>query len=1010
MGEIYKHSFQTLSVYGHAVALLDSLKAEPGVHVDIGCGYGAIAEPIRDMGRDYLGLDLAEDGLASLRDRGFQVATIDLSDIDGARASIRAALAGRRLTSLSMLDTLEHLSNGPAVIAMLRAEAEAAGAPLVLSVPNVAHKDLALKLLVGRWDLTEAGLLDHTHLAFYTARSLSVLMRASGWAEVETKDWLLEHSDQEFPSDLQVLKHATPLGHFLRKIVEASNPTFLVNQFVRAYRPVASEEISLLNDRSERERPFLSIILAADDAASPPPSAFWDALAEQTDSTFDVLYPRPPGKNDALPKSIRSRVRIVPPAAGGGLHSVNAALAMATGRFVTIVSGAEQLERGYVAAFVEAGRANAGSVLEVGRATPSTPGAQREVKTGFAFFDDSVAGGGAIAEFAIPASIIHDLGTRLQPDLGVFAARDLAARAIELCGVVRSQVAAVADGGGPSPDDEPDAFIRWLERLSGAPTLLPVGGAAQLFYVAKAGRDHLAAREELSARLSLMEVDQKTFTEKVGALSGEVDALRNATPQYKALFSNWGLDAARPAAPGAEVEETARPFLTIITRTQGTRTRTLRDALLSLAGQTSRDFEWLLMVHSEDPAALASAQAVVDEFPPSLTERTRVIPCRRPGRAAPLNDGFLQARGDYVCVLDDDDFVFGNYVEIFRDLAKGSPGSVLRMACLMQNFVLEDAGGGTTRPRATSWFSAPWPGEYDPVAHVHANYTPFMSVAFPRRALASIGLTFDEGLSTTEDWALTTRAIMIFGVASSADAGCVYRWWLKAESSSFVHPPEEWAANRQTIIDRLDKGPILLGQGAASRICTLIDDKARIANDHAALVPRFEQQAEILHASNLKIAALEDERSDFATRLHASNVRIAALVEEGDTQLARAATADARIEHLTARLAQSDALITEIGVAAEARLKQLLASSTWRATAPFRRATLAVTGRSTLPPREPRAEDVRELLHRVRRIEASTAWEAAGPLRSMRRVASRLTLRRFLSMFSSNSKAPRDRK
>ena len=49
---------------------------------------------------------------------------------------------------------------------MLRRLADVHRAPLVLSVPNVTHKDLALKLLIGRRDVTEAGLLDHTHVDF----------------------------------------------------------------------------------------------------------------------------------------------------------------------------------------------------------------------------------------------------------------------------------------------------------------------------------------------------------------------------------------------------------------------------------------------------------------------------------------------------------------------------------------------------------------------------------------------------------------------------------------------------------------------------------------------------------------------------------------------------------------------------------------------------------------------------------------------------------------------------
>ena len=44
----------------------------------------------------------------------------------------------------------------------------APGGYVVLSVPNVAHADVALALLDGRFRYTDTGLLDRTHLRFFT--------------------------------------------------------------------------------------------------------------------------------------------------------------------------------------------------------------------------------------------------------------------------------------------------------------------------------------------------------------------------------------------------------------------------------------------------------------------------------------------------------------------------------------------------------------------------------------------------------------------------------------------------------------------------------------------------------------------------------------------------------------------------------------------------------------------------------------------------------------------------
>src|SRR4051812_33330859 len=104
MAKAYQHEYLPLSIYGNAISLLRDCKRGPGVHLDVGCGYGAIAEPIRDeLGLVYIGFDVADDGLESLRGRGFAVRKIDLSDPVRVEAIIRKAVGKRRIASLTFL-------------------------------------------------------------------------------------------------------------------------------------------------------------------------------------------------------------------------------------------------------------------------------------------------------------------------------------------------------------------------------------------------------------------------------------------------------------------------------------------------------------------------------------------------------------------------------------------------------------------------------------------------------------------------------------------------------------------------------------------------------------------------------------------------------------------------------------------------------------------------------------------------------------------------------------------
>src|SRR5690349_6628099 len=113
----------------------------------------------------------------------------------------------------------------------------------------MSRTKIAVKLLLGRWDVTEAGLLDHTHVTLYTYSRLSRLMKSVGWREVASRDWLLQHSDQDFPASSPVLDEAVPLGYFLLELIKRANPYAIVNQFVRLYQVAEPHPQPLLVDR-----------------------------------------------------------------------------------------------------------------------------------------------------------------------------------------------------------------------------------------------------------------------------------------------------------------------------------------------------------------------------------------------------------------------------------------------------------------------------------------------------------------------------------------------------------------------------------------------------------------------------------------------------------------------------------------------------------------------------------------------------------------------------------------
>lgn len=77
-------------------------------------------------------------------------------------------------------DVLEHLPRPEELLARIRTWLRPGGT-LLVSLPNVANVTVRAALLAGRFAYTERGILDRTHLRFYTRRSARALIEEAGF-------------------------------------------------------------------------------------------------------------------------------------------------------------------------------------------------------------------------------------------------------------------------------------------------------------------------------------------------------------------------------------------------------------------------------------------------------------------------------------------------------------------------------------------------------------------------------------------------------------------------------------------------------------------------------------------------------------------------------------------------------------------------------------------------------------------------------------------------------------
>jgi SAM-dependent methyltransferase len=144
--------------------------------LDVGAADGFLAELLTRQGWQVTALERDPAQAAKARGRCHEVI---VADLDEATPRLEGAF-----DAIVYGDVLEHLSDPLPVLVGLNRYL-AAGGRVLVSVPNVAHLWVRLSLLLGRWDYADRGILDRTHVRFFTRRSFTRFLGDAGLATEE---------------------------------------------------------------------------------------------------------------------------------------------------------------------------------------------------------------------------------------------------------------------------------------------------------------------------------------------------------------------------------------------------------------------------------------------------------------------------------------------------------------------------------------------------------------------------------------------------------------------------------------------------------------------------------------------------------------------------------------------------------------------------------------------------------------------------------------------------------
>ena len=141
--------------------------------LDCGCGGGQFGRLLKERGaREVVGIELAKPACILAErflDRVIQadIETMDVPFEDG------------YFDCICLADILEHLRDPLAVVRRLT-RLLASDGMMVMSIPNARYFRVLVMLAQGRWRYEEAGVLDKTHLRFFTAAEMIRMVEDAG--------------------------------------------------------------------------------------------------------------------------------------------------------------------------------------------------------------------------------------------------------------------------------------------------------------------------------------------------------------------------------------------------------------------------------------------------------------------------------------------------------------------------------------------------------------------------------------------------------------------------------------------------------------------------------------------------------------------------------------------------------------------------------------------------------------------------------------------------------------
>jgi 2-polyprenyl-3-methyl-5-hydroxy-6-metoxy-1,4-benzoquinol methylase len=189
--------------------------------LDVGCARGNTGRVLVNQFNCIVsGIEKDPQAADCARDVYQQVIVGDIENI-----ATLTQVRGGPFDIIIFADVLEHLQQPERVLSASRSLLQPEGYVLI-SLPNIVTLRLRIRFLLGRFEYTEQGIMDKTHLRFFTFKTAREMIAASGYS-IEHFEFLVGHRFGRRLARLRIPRRWLP-------------PTVFGTQFIFKARPVRS--------------------------------------------------------------------------------------------------------------------------------------------------------------------------------------------------------------------------------------------------------------------------------------------------------------------------------------------------------------------------------------------------------------------------------------------------------------------------------------------------------------------------------------------------------------------------------------------------------------------------------------------------------------------------------------------------------------------------------------------------------------------------------------------------